>query len=306
MKNLRIFLKGMGVYLFGMAFIFAACEQDDTHSVTLFEPGKLEATATSTDIKFGESITYTDLSTKVHTRNWVFPGGEPGTSTDSLVTVTYPSGGSFVAVLNVVFIDNQRGQYTFDVEVETDPDKEIPDYDYGATYGLFTEMPSITPGVTSVRATDMNHFPAVRVSDALEGTEAYRFEATGESDWAMGALEEGRGQFINISAFENGFYNIALKSECQGPMLLRIRSSGGGNAILEFTAAGEEYGFRRDGRWHLISIPVADIKAKDPNLNLSQITEFLLFRSGPGDVRSYDNYVFYVDHVFMSEKVELK
>ena len=294
------------LYPLALAFLMAACESDEAGKVTLLEPGKLEATASSTAIKFGENITYTDLSTKVHRRNWVFPGGTPGSSTDSVVTVTYAAGGSFKAALNIVFIDNQKAQYSFDVEVEKDPDKDIPDYDYGKTYGLYTEMPSITPGLKSIRTMDINQFPPTRVSDALEGVEALRFAPTGNSDWAMAALQEGNGQNINISAFENGFYNIALKSECQANMLLRIRSTGGGNAILELTAKGEEYGFKRDGRWHLISIPVADIKAKDKNLNLSQVTDFLLFRSAPGDVRTIENYVFYVDHIFMSEKVELK
>ncbi|MCD8538468.1 MAG: hypothetical protein LRY55_00940 [Leadbetterella sp.] len=294
------------LYPLVLVALMTACENDEAGKVTLFEPGKLEASASTTGIKFGETITYTDLSTKVHRRNWIFPGGTPGSSTDSVVSVTYAAGGSFKAVLNVVFIDNQKGQYSFDVEVEKDPDKEIPDYDYGKTFGLYTEMPSITPGISSVMAIDMNQFPPTRVSDALEGVEAFRFAATGSSDWAMAALQQGNGQPINISAFEKGYYNVALKSECQANILLRVRSNGGGNAIFTFTAAGEEYGFKRDGRWHLVSIPVADIRAKDPNLNLSQVTDFLLFRSAPGDVRTIDNYVFYVDHVFLSEKVELK
>ncbi len=285
---------------------FVSCEEDDTVNTVLFEAGKIEATASKTEVKWGESITYTDLSTKVHRRSWVFPGGSPGSSTDSVVTVHYPVGGTYKAVLNITFIDNQRSQHSFDIEVEKDPEKELPDYDYGKTFGLYTETPSISQGITAIRTIDMNHFNPVRISDALEGVEALKFQITGNSDWAMAALQEGGGRNIDISAFKDGFYNVALKSESQAPMLLRIRSGGGGNAILEFTSSGEQYGFKRDGRWHLISIPIKDILAKDPNLNLSQITDFLLFRSGNGDVRTFDNYTFYVDHVFISEKVEQK
>lgn len=308
MKKSNGFVGNKVTYMICIAFIFMACGKDEKNSVTLFEAGKLEATASSTSIKFEESITFTDLSAKVHRRNWVFPGGTPSVSTDSVVTVTYPAGGSFKAIMDVVFIDNQRGQYVFDIEVETDPSKVIPEYDFGFTYGLYTESPDITPGLTGIRYIDMNHFPMTRVSDALEGVEALKFERSGESDWAMAALQEGRGQNIDISHFANGYYNIALKSTSLASMLLRIRSTGGGNVIFEFTAEGEEYGFKRDGGWYLVSIPVADIKAKDPGntLNLSQITDFLLFRSAPGDVRIYDNYTFYVDHVFMSEKLEPK
>lgn len=295
--------------LFGMALLLlGGCEKADQYRVVLHEPGVADATASATRIKFGESITFTDLSTKVHRRNWTFEGGDPATSSDSVVTVTYPRGGSFKAVLNIVFIDNQRGQYVFDVEVEKDPDLVIPEYDFGATFGLFTEMETTAGRINSVRAINMNHFAPTVIPEALEGVQAYKFEASGESDWAMAALQEGSGRNIDLSAFENGFYNVALKSESQANILLRIRCADGGNAVLEFTAGGEEYGFKRDGRWHLVSIPVADIMARDQanTLNLAKITDFLLFRSAPGDVRNYDNYTFYVDHVFMSEKVELK
>lgn len=305
MQHIRLNPARIIGYLMAMLF-FAACGEEETFPVTLFEPGKVEAKASSVEVKFGEYITYTDLSTKIHSRNWVFPGGTPGTSTDSIVTVHYPIGGSFKAILNVAFVDNQRGQHAFDIEVEPDPNNQIPNYDYGTTYGIYTEHPDITSRLASVRPVAMNHFPGVRVSDAFEGVEAYKFEATGESDWAMGALEDGRGQFINISSFGSGYYHIGLKSESLAPMLIRIRSSGGGNAIFEFTAAGEEYGFKRDGYWHLVSIPIADIKQKDPNINLAQITEFILFRSGTGDIRTFSNYTFYVDHVFVSEKMEEK
>ncbi|MBD1426198.1 hypothetical protein [Sphingobacterium arenae] len=289
-----------------MMMFFAACGEEETFPITLFEPGKIAADASGVDIKFGEYIIYTDRSTKVQSRNWAFPGGTPGTSTDSVVTVYYPLGGSFKAILNVVFIDNQRGQHAFDIEVEPDPNNQIPDYDYGVTYGIYTEHPDIISRLALVRSVDMNHFPGIRVSDAFEGVEAYKFGATGESDWAMGALEDGRGQYIDISSFENGYYHIGLKSSSLAPMLIRIRSAGGGNAVFEFTASGEEYGFKRDGNWHLVSIPVAHIKQKDPNINLAQITEFILFRSGSGDVRTFDNYTFFVDHVFVSEKMEEK
>jgi len=305
-KNRQLLVKSLASVL--LSFLLFACESDDTNEVILYERGVIEATSTNTNIEFGESITYTDMSTKVHTRKWVFQGGNPSSSSDSVVTVVYPIGGTFNTVLEIVHIDNQKGSKVFDVEVTKDPGKEIPEYDFGNTYGLFTEMPDITPGLSSVDAVEMNHFPGTKISEAYEGVEAYVFKATGESDWAMAGLQAGNNQYTNFSPFEDGYYNFTIKSECQATILIRIRSTGGGNVIFEFTADGEEYGFKRDGEWHMVSIPVSDIVAKDfdNKLNLSQITEFLLFRSGAGDVRDFDNYEFYVDHIFLSEKVELK
>lgn len=296
----------MAIGLAGLIFTLTACEENMTNDVTLYEPGNLEAAASVRDIKFGETITYTDKSTKVHRRSWVFEGGEPYTSGDPVVTVTYPRGGSFKTVLNLTYIDNLKAQQSFDIEVEKDPGLVIPDYEFGDTYGLYTEMETTSGKLESVAYIDMNQFPGSRIAEALEGVEAYKLEITGGSDWAMGALQGGSGRTADFTPFANGYYNIALKSECQAPFLLRIRSNGGGNAIFEFTAAGAEYGFQRDGRWHLVSIPVADIRTRDPNIRLNEVTDFFLFRSGSGDVRNFENYTFYVDHIFLSEKVELK
>lgn len=289
-----------------LACLFLACEKDEALDYSQFIPGKLEAVQSSSAIKFGESITYADLSTKVHRRTWVFPGGNPASSSDSLVTVTYPVGGTYKAALNVTFIDNQKGNVNFDVEVEKDPSKVLPEYEFGKTFGLYTETPSITPGLKGIRIIDMNQFPPTRITDALEGLEALRLAPSGNSDWAMAALQDGDGKNIDFSPFKDGFYNFAMKTTSQASFLLRIRSANGGNAILEFTAKGAEYGLKRDGSWHLVSIPIKDIVAKDPKLNLSQITDFFLFRSGSGDVRTQENYVFYLDHLFLSEKVEEK
>jgi hypothetical protein len=295
------------LFFFGIFMIsFSSCEDEKSSSVTLYAPGVLDAKATETSIKFGESVTYTELSTKVHTRKWTFQGGVPATSTDSVVAVTYPVGGDYSTVLDIVFIDNQKGQLIFDVHVERDTNTVIPDYDFGTTYGIYTESEEITPGVPSVVAVNMNEFPGERVSQAFEGVQAYMFKATGNSEWAMGGLQVGNNGEVDFSPFIDGYYNFTIKSECQADILIRIRCKEGGNAIFTFTAEGEEYGFKRDGRWHLVSIPVAEIVSRDSKLNLRRINDFLLFRSAPGDIRDYDNYEFFVDHIFLSEKVELK
>jgi|GEM_PF-588981 len=295
-----------GVAFIGVALMLLSCEKEETKDVRLYEPGVLDAASTATGIGFGETITYTDLSTKVFSRKWVFQGGNPAVSSDSVVTVTYPVGGAYTTILDVVFIDNQKGQLVFDVEVEKDPDTVIPEYDFGATYGIYTEIPEITPGVSSVVAVNMNDFPGEKTSMAYEGVEAYVFAATGESDWAMAGLQVGNNGEVDFTPFADGYYNFTIKSECQADILIRIRCKEGGNAVFTFTAEGEEYGFARDGRWHMVSIPVSDIVAKDNAINLARINDFILFRSTPGDVRDYDNYEFFVDHVFLSEKVELK
>ncbi|WP_026473378.1 hypothetical protein [Alkaliflexus imshenetskii] len=311
MKKLKYFLAAqVGLVM----LLLVACGEDlykwDT---VIYEAPELSVSASAVSISWDESITYTDNSTKVHARKWTFQGGTPATSTEQEVTVTYPVGGSYNTILELTFVDGSKKMEVFAIEVERDPATIKPEYEYGATLGLFTEDVEITQSGFTTVALNMNQFPGTLITDTYEGVKAYRFEATGASDWAMGALNYG-GQSVDISAFADGYYHVALRSASQAAILIRIRSTGGGNAILTFTAEGEEYGFKRDGEWHHITIPIADIVAADAarNLRLGEITDFLLFRSTTlpdgtgGDVRNWDPYVFDVDHVFVSEKFDLK
>ncbi|MEQ8520885.1 MAG: M43 family zinc metalloprotease [Vicingaceae bacterium] len=56
----------------------------------------------------GGSVTYVDRSYNgpASTRNWSFPGGSPATSSDSMVTITYNTAGSYSMTLNV---SNSKG-----------------------------------------------------------------------------------------------------------------------------------------------------------------------------------------------------
>lgn len=308
MKNLKKISRFSTVIIFGLSLLFSACDQEENNSVTLYEAGKLDAQASSTDIKFGESITYTDLSTKVHTRQWVFPGGTPGTSTDPTVTVHYPTGGSYTATLNIVFVDNQKAQHIFDIEVEPDPNNQIPEYDFGVTYGLYTEHEDITPGAHQVQLASLGNVTGAHISEGtFEGQQAYKFMHNGNDTWVQGGLQTASG-VVNFTPFQDGYYHIGLKSECMADIFLRIRDEATNRVEIKFTAAGEEYGFKRDGFWHLVSIPMADIRAKQiTTVNFSRIKDFTVLRSVDGDGPTrYDNYVFYVDHVFLSEKMEAK
>jgi len=83
------------------------------------------ATASSTSILTGESVTFTDNSTQVQTRLWEFPGGTPESSIAENVTVTYDFGGTYEATLLITFVDNTSEEMTFTIEVEG---TDIPQY----------------------------------------------------------------------------------------------------------------------------------------------------------------------------------
>lgn len=314
MKNIHLFsATRLGLVVLILLMLVSCGEDLYKWDTVMYDAPELNVEVSSQSIQWDETILYTDNSTKVHTRRWTFQGGIPASSTESEVLVTYSFGGSYNTILEITFVDGSKRTEIFAIEVEIDPSTILPEYDYGKTLGLFTENPEITPSGFTAMAQNMNQFPGTLITDTYEGVQAYRFAATGNSDWAMGAMNFN-GQTVDISEFANGYYHVALRSASQAAILIRIRSNGGGNAVLYFTADGEEYGFKRDGEWHHIAIPVADIIAADVNRNLrlSEITDFLLFRSHTlpdgtgGDVRNWDPYVFDVDNIFVSEKFELK
>ena len=265
---------------------------DDGDELVLSEPGELVASASTNSIMAGETITFVDQSTKVHTKRWSFQGGTPAVSEDSEVQVLFEKGGSYVATLEITYIDNISETQSFNIEVEGLPEPEVQ------RLGFYTENPSVSD-LVPVNIQRNNQFTVTEIAqNAFEGTKAMSFTIDGSSDWAMVSITPQSGT-INISEYAEGFYNLALKSTSNGDILIRLQSAGQ-NAILKFTASGEEYGFKRDGNWHKISIPLADFKAANNSLNLNAINNLLVFRS-EGDVRSANNYDFFLDDFYVSK-----
>ncbi|SFZ95039.1 Carbohydrate binding module (family 6) [Flaviramulus basaltis] len=438
-----------GLILFGLL----SCE-DEIREVTLYEKGNIEASTSSTNITVDESISYQDLSTKVQSITWAFEGGNPSTSFNSNVDVTYNESGVYITTLEVKFIDNQIEKKEYTIEVyplaivpqnpfsgspkPTETKIQFEDFDFGGEsisyhdtdsnndgnsnyrfghgvdiettndesgnfditnitdgewleYTIFVETASIydinfkllaetngssiivqrvngtnvtdlgdtgaitsTDGVyTTVTAENVNleagqhvlrmlfsgsgikanyfeiintiYIPPVEkfgiytentdlvgstpiqlqvnnqfaintiTDDPYEGTKALSFTIDGSADWAMASIIPDTP--VDISSYVN--YNVALKSTSNGTILIRLQG-GGQRGIISLDAASEPYGFKRDGNWHLISIPLTDFLADNPALNLSSITDLMVLRSSPDDVRNANNYDFYLDNFYLS------
>lgn len=80
-------------------------------------------TASTTTVEEGGQITYTaDQNTNATTFEWSFPGGQPGTASESTVTVTYPTAGVYDVGLTVSQDgDNASSLEVTDYIVVTDP-----------------------------------------------------------------------------------------------------------------------------------------------------------------------------------------
>jgi hypothetical protein len=147
MKNIFNHTRKITAFVFGAMVFLSGCSESDLDKdwdVNLFEPGMTDATASSTSIAYGETVTFTDMSTKVYDRTWTFETGDPATSTDSVVTVTFPIGGSHKAVLTVTQIDNTIQTKEFTIEVDGPAITQWP----------FGDAPIAIPGVIEVENYD--------------------------------------------------------------------------------------------------------------------------------------------------------
>lgn len=163
-------------------------------------------------------------------------------------------------------------------------------------FGVYTESP--VDFSTTIQLQINNQFTISTVTDdPYEGANALSFTIDGSADWAMASIIPDTP--VDISSYET--YNVALKSTSDGTILIRLQG-GGQRGIITLDAASEPYGFKRDGNWHLLKIPLTDFTDNNPSLNLTTITDLLVLRSSPDDVRNANNYDFYLDNFFLSKQ----
>jgi hypothetical protein len=287
-------------YLFLVLSIGLFSCEEDVREVYLYNKGKLEAVSTNTSIKAGETVTYTDSSTKVRAIKWTFQGGSPGSSIDPNVEVKYTKGGTFTTTLEITFVDNTIQKKTFAVEVEAPaiPPVVVP------VDGLkiYSDNPDFTKTAPVLNWVSSNQFVIKETADGgYEG--AYRTFSlpaappAAEAKWAMAIL-----QFVNVTDISSYTHiNMAVRTTSTGKIRFRMKDASN-TGYVEFDAASNLYGLKRDGNWNMVKIPIADYKKQNPLLDLTKIKDILVLRSvDPEDVRSLNNYTFDIDHIYLSK-----
>ncbi len=276
-----------------------SCE-DDVREVYLYKKGTIDATSTNTAIKGGETVTYTDASTKVRAIKWTFQGGSPGVSIEPTVEVKYTKAGTFTTTLEITHTDNTIEKKTFTVVVEAPPTPPIvvP----ADALKIYSENPDFTKTAPVLNWVSSNQFVIKEV--ATEGYEgAYRnfsLPATppaAEAKWAMAILS-----FVNFTDITSYTYiNMAVRTTSTGKIRFRMKDASN-TGYVEFDATSNLYGLKRDGSWNMVKIPIADYKKQNPALDLTKIKDILVLRSvDPEDVRALNNYIFDFDHIYLSK-----
>jgi len=236
-------------FLFLAVFIFS-CENDDVREVTLFDKGLTEANASSTSIKFGETVEFTSTSNKALTTNWTFAGGSPATSINPNVTVTYSVPGSYEAKLVVKYIDNTIETKTFTIvvkgidaalpyggaEVDLEGTIEAENYDLGGEGIAYHDNEEENLAVTNGSAT-------YREDDGVDievGTAATYISNTNAGEWAN----------YTVNVTETGNYNFEFKvasGSAAGGKSIRLQSVNQSTGVT--TNLGETGNFPNTGGW---------------------------------------------------------
>lgn len=277
-------------------------EVDDTYEVIEFEKPVFDGSASVTSIDYGSSVTFTDNSTLVNERQWSFIGGNPASSSDPSVVVTYGSGGVYEAELTVTHIDNQRYTQKFVISVDGPAIQ---------TFSLYTESASVSFG-NQVVPQNNNAYTNLgsTTSESFEGDESMYFAFDKADTWGTQASLLADGGVVDISEYADGLYNVALKTTCQKRVLIRMHglslnpdnSSQEERAILTLDPTEETYGLKRDGAWYVLQIPIQDFIDANENLDLTRITHLFVLRSDEDPVLAVDDWDWYLDHFYLSRE----
>ncbi len=106
--------------LLSLSLIIFACSKDKDepdNPTDTTEPVSFSASVNSNATDVNGSLTFTDSSTGVSSRQWTFPLGSPATSSDAEVSVTFAHGGPVVATLDLTFNDGTTETKNFPVQI---------------------------------------------------------------------------------------------------------------------------------------------------------------------------------------------
>lgn len=265
MKNIFKYIQIFSFVLFGALVVLPGCSEDEKDwDVQLFEKGIVDATASSLAINYGESVTFTDNSTKVYTREWSFEGADISSSTESTVTVTYPMGGSFTATLSVTHVDNTVQTKEFTVEVEGPAISQWP----------FGDAPIAIPGILEFENYDKGGEGKAYHDTEEENKAETAGSATYRDDDGIDVQVSSDGTLINVgySAAEEWMeytVNVAEAATYKFDFSLASGSDNGGSSVKiqlvdeydNITDLGETGDFANTGGWGTYtSLVVKDIE----------------------------------------------
>jgi PKD repeat protein len=206
--------------------IVVTIEEETSNSVVANFTTNPEATqllgGSTVYITAGQTITYTNTSENATSIAWTFEGGNPATSTENTVTVTYTTAGNYTTTLTAYGANNEESTKTVGVNVSATPtpvfnvdfNADVTAIETGETVH-FTNNTTVTlnnePYTGTVHYQWLFNANYLLRSDATSTDEnpSYAYETAGVYTVALAASDEE----IIISEIGGGWYPTKIKED---------------------------------------------------------------------------------------------
>jgi len=156
---------------------------------------------------------------------------------------------------------------SFGVYTETGSNKDAGEFILGADGNFFVWENTLVPNTQS----------------PYEGTNSLSLSSAPGPVWFGAAFTPNVKH--NLAAFNNpnGKLHFAMKTSSSVTFMVGMKSGnidGVGQKWITFQAGSDPYGFARDGQWHMVEVPMADL---GPEVDLSEVSQLfqILGTSGP-------------------------
>jgi beta-glucanase (GH16 family) len=238
------------------------------------------------------------IKTSTSGESWVkFEDGMPsyglvrdGNWHEVIVPLNVFTNADFSTVSQIFMIagDPPAGQVQFQIDnMYWTPDVERPTPENGS-FGIFTEDVAHKTAGEYVLGADgeffiWEHTLVTRPQTPYEGTASMSFQSAPGLTWFGAAFTPTIKYNLSAFRFAESKLHLALKTSSTATFRLGMRS-GNVNDIdqkwIQFANGSDPYGFVRDGQWHVVEIPMADII---DSVNLTEVGMLfeLLGVSGP-------------------------
>ena len=116
---------------------------------------------------------------------------------------------------------------------------------------------------------------------------------TGNSNWFGCGYDATQRR--NLLDYAAGYLNFSMKTTASDGFQVGISGGNDGDAWVTFTSGSDPYGFKRDGQWHQVAIPMTRFL----NADFTDIVQFFMFESTgtvtPGASFAFDDIYWSAD-----------
>jgi len=162
--------------------------------------------------------------------------------------------------------------------------------------GVYTETTPISDSIQLGKDAVLNYWNNLTniTSPApipYEGSQVLAVHANAGNWFGMGLVNK----YVNLSNYGSGYLHFAFKSSYAGQFKMGI-TTGHGQTWINFAAGVEKYGLLRDGKWHIVNIPMTDFNnpSQGMNIDLWSVKGAFMFAGDPAGA----NADFYFDDMY--------